>query len=77
MTWALAIDDAKYEGRAEGRAEGRTEGRTEGIKILAKQLRKCGQSYEFIKDSIMEEYPDINETLIDHIIEEVCQIENV
>lgn len=70
MTLAAALDDAKYEGRTEGR----TEGRIEGVRILVKQLYKCGKSYEFVRDAIMEEYADIDGVLIDRIMGEVYQI---
>lgn len=46
----------------------------EGIKGIVKMCHKFGQSYEIAKDSVLEEYPDISESLIDEIIDEVYEL---
>lgn len=59
---------------AEERAEEREKSLKRGIKGIVKTCRKFGQSYEMAKDSVLEEYPDISESLIDEIIDEVYEL---
>lgn len=55
-------------------AEEKAESLKRGIKGIVKTCRKFGQSYEIAKDSVLEEYPDISESLIDEIIDEVYEL---
>jgi len=55
----------------EERAEATVEAQKKGIKSLAKLCRKFNQSHETARDSALEEYPDVDEGIIDEIIDEV------
>lgn len=59
---------------AKERAEERAEEQKKGIRSTVKMCHKFGQSYEIAKDSVLEEYPDISESLIDEIIDEVYEL---
>lgn len=59
---------------AKERAEERAEEQKKGIRSTVKMCHKFGQSYEIAKDSVLEEYPDISESLIDEIINEVYEL---
>lgn len=56
---------------AEERAEERAEEQKRGIRSTVKMCRKFGQSYEMAKASVLEEYPDIAENIVDEIIDDV------
>lgn len=56
---------------AEERAEERAEEQKRGIRSTVKMCRKFGQSYEVAKASVLEEYPDIAENIVDEIIDDV------
>ena len=43
----------------------------EGMKGIVKMCRKFGQSYEIAKASVLEEYPDIAENIVDEIVDDV------
>jgi len=59
---------------AEERAEERAEEQKRGIRSTVKMCRKFGQSYEMAKASVLEEYPDIAENIVDEIIDEVYEL---
>ena len=52
-------------------AEERAEEQKRGIRSTVKMCRKFGQSYEMAKASVLEEYPDIAENIVDEIIDDV------
>lgn len=58
----------------DSRTEGRTEEQKRGIRSLVKMCHKFGQSCEIAKNSVIEEYPDVDEKLIDNIVDEVYQL---
>lgn len=55
-------------------AEERAEEQKRGIRSTVKMCRKFGQSYEMAKASVLEEYPDIAENIVDEIIDEVYEL---
>lgn len=59
---------------AEERAEERAESLKRGIRSTVKMCYKSGQSYEMAKASVLEEYADVSESLIDEIIDEVYEL---
>lgn len=59
---------------AEERAEERAESLKRGIRSTVKMCYKFGQSYEMAKASVLEEYADVSESLIDEIIDEVYEL---
>ncbi|MCM1219617.1 MAG: Rpn family recombination-promoting nuclease/putative transposase [Lachnospiraceae bacterium] len=52
-------------------AEATAEEQKKGIRNIAKTYHKFNQSYEAARESALEEYPNVDETLIDEILDDV------
>ena len=58
-------------GEQRGIEIGEQRGIEAGIKNMAEAYQKFGQSYNAAKEAVQEKYPDLAETLIDTIIQDV------
>ena len=60
--------------RAEARAEVRAEVRVENVRSIVKSWHKLGQAYTDARAYVLEEYPDIDDNLLDRIIAEIYNL---
>ena len=64
-------NQSMYEAEQRGIEIGEQRGIEAGIKNMAEAYQKFGQSYNAAKEAVQEKYPDLAETLIDTIIQDV------
>ena len=68
------LQEKLQEKEVEIRAEARAEVRVENVRSIVKSWHKLGQAYTDARAYVLEEYPDIDDNLLDRIIAEIYNL---